>query len=150
MISQIALIAICVIRAICDQSVIFMKILGIDYGEKRIGLAISDESQTLARELMILSPNEFWQKILSLIEEHQVSTIVVGWPLNMSGGETKKTLEVKDFKQKLEKLVDIKIEIIDERLSSSMAKKLPGGNENVDSLAAQIILQNYLNRYRRE
>ena len=123
-----------------------MKALGIDYGEKRIGLAISDESQTLARELAILSPKEFWEQILSVIETNQITQIVLGWPLNMSGEETKKTLEVKEFKSELENKTGLNIEIIDERLSSQMAQNLPGGKQNVDSLAAQIILQNYLDK----
>lgn len=123
-----------------------MKILGIDYGHKRIGLAISDESQTLARELMILSPKEFWKQIQFLIDQHQISQIVLGWPLNMKGEDTEITLEVKNFKLKLEKLVEIEVEIMDERLSSAMTKNLPGGHRDKDSLAAQIILQNYLNR----
>ena len=123
-----------------------MRLLGIDYGHKRIGLAISDESRTLARELTILSPSDFWKQILSIIKEHQIMTIVLGWPLNMKGEETKKTFEVKDFKSKLEKLIEIPVQIMDERLSSQMAGHLPGGKQNADSLAAQIILQNYLDK----
>ncbi len=123
-----------------------MKALGIDYGEKRIGLAISDESQTLARELDILSPKEFWWQVGKLISDQQISLIVLGWPLNMDGGETQKTLEVKDFKEKLEKLTEIKVEIMDERLSSQMAEHISGSKKNLDSLAAQILLQNYLDK----
>lgn len=123
-----------------------MKILGIDYGEKRIGLAISDESGTLARELIILSPKEFWQQIQQLINDQEVNKIALGWPLNMSGQETKKTLEVKHFKEKLERHLGISVDIIDERLSSVMAGHLPGGHKDVDSLAAQILLQNYLDK----
>ncbi len=123
-----------------------MKILGIDYGEKRIGLAISDEGRTFARELTILSPSQFWLQIQTVIANNQITQIVLGWPLNMSGEMTQKTREVKTFGEKLEKLTEIKIEIIDERLSSVMAGKLPGGHKNVDSLAAQILLQNYLDK----
>jgi putative holliday junction resolvase len=123
-----------------------MKILGIDFGEKRIGLAISDESQTLARELTILSPKEFWKQISQIINESEISRIVIGWPLNMSGQETEKTVEVRNFKEKLQKFIEIKVEIQDERLSSAMTNSLPGGHRNKDSLAAQIILQNYLDR----
>ena len=132
------------------------RILGIDYGEKRIGLAISDESQTFARELDIFSPKKFWSEINQLIANHAIVKIVIGWPLNMGGEETKKTLEVKDFKEKLEKFLEIsakggpafggKIEIMDERLTSQMAQNLPGGRQDVDSLAAQILLQNYLDK----
>lgn len=123
-----------------------MKILGIDYGEKRIGLAISDESFTLARELEIVSPQEFWHKIGGILEKHEVQKIVLGWPFSMDGKETKKTVEVKEFKQKLEKKLGLFVEIQDERMSTIMAHNLPGGRHNVDSLAAQIILQNFLNK----
>lgn len=123
-----------------------MKILGIDYGEKRIGLAISDESQVLARELDILSPKEFWKQIPELIEKNQIIQIVVGWPLNMSGQVTQKTKEVESFKLKIESETGLPVEVVDERLSSQMAGNLPGGKVKVDSLAAQIILQNYLDK----
>ncbi len=123
-----------------------MKILGIDYGEKRVGLAISDESQVLARELDILSPKEFWKQIPELIEKNQITQIVVGWPLNMSGQVTQKTKEVESFKLKVESETGLPVEVVDERLSSQMAGNLPGGKTKVDSLAAQIILQNYLDK----
>lgn len=124
----------------------FMKILGIDYGEKRIGLAISDESQTLARELTILSPKEFWEQVNKLISDQQISLIVLGWPLNMSGGETKKTKEVESFKLKVESKTGLPVETIDERLTSQMAESISGQKTNLDSLAAQILLQNYLDK----
>lgn len=123
-----------------------MRALGIDYGEKRIGLAVSDESLTLARELAVISPKEFWQQINQLIREQEISQIVLGWPLNMKGEETEKTEEVESFKLKVESKTGLTVEIMDERLTSQMAGHLPGGNQNVDSLAAQIILQNYLNK----
>ncbi len=122
------------------------RVLGIDYGEKRIGLAISDESRTLAREFAILPPKEFFRQIKQIIADNQINRIALGWPLNMTGAETKKTKEVRNFKQELEKLIAIPIEAMDERLSSQMAQNLPGGDKNVDSLAAQLILQNYLDK----
>ncbi len=125
-----------------------MRILGIDFGEKRIGLAISDESYTLAREMGILSPKEFWQDINQLISRQQISKIVLGWPLNMSGEMTEKTKEVAEFKKKLGEQINIEIDIMDERLSSQMASHLSGGQRNIDSLAAQILLQNYLNKHK--
>lgn len=123
-----------------------MKILGIDYGEKRIGLAISDESLTFARELKIFSPKVFWMKIGQLIAEEEIGKVVLGWPINMAGKETKKTQEVKGFKQELENNFGVEVDIMDERLTSVMAKHLPGGKKNIDSLAAQILLQNYLDK----
>jgi len=123
-----------------------MKILGIDYGEKRIGLAISDESQTFARELNILSPKEFWAEIKSIINQNQISKIILGWPLNMRGEETEKTQEVARFKVQVEREIGLQIETIDERLTSQMAQNISGSKKNLDSLAAQILLQNYLNK----
>lgn len=122
------------------------KILGIDYGEKRIGLAISDESQTFARELVILSPKDFWKSITSLIEENQVEKIVLGWPLNMNGEETEKTEEVARFKVQVVSKTGLSVETVDERLTSKMAESISGSKKNIDSLAAQIFLQNYLDR----
>lgn len=122
------------------------RVLGIDYGEKRIGLAISDESQTLARELDILSPKEFWAQIKEIIKDNQISTIVLGWPLNMSGERTKKTEEVERFKLKVIKETGLPVNVIDERLTSQMAEHISGSKKNLDSLAAQIFLQNYLDK----
>lgn len=126
-----------------------MHILGIDYGTKRIGLAISDETHTLAREFGIFSPKEFFSQLPTVISEHKIERVVLGLPINMAGGETGKTKEVKEFKLKVESVTLVPVELIDERLSSQMAEHLPGGNKNVDSLAAQIILQNYLDKQKR-
>ncbi len=123
-----------------------MKILGIDYGTKRVGLAISDETQTLARELNILSPKEFWWGIKELIETEAIERIVIGLPLNMSGGSTQSTEAAQKFSDELqERFPEIPLEFMDERLSSVMAESM-GRKTDVDSLAAQIILQNYLDR----
>lgn len=123
-----------------------MRVAGIDYGTKRIGLAISDESQTLAREYGIYSPKEFWQNIEQLIRQEGIERIVLGLPLNMSGENTDKTQEVQAFYDQLQQRLSIPVEFMDERLSSVMAGNLPGGSKNIDSLAAQIILQNYLDK----
>lgn len=123
-----------------------MKILGIDFGEKRIGLAISDETQTLARELDIWSPAKFWLEIADLVSKQAVEKVVVGLPLNMSGEQTEKSVEVQTFVDQLSKLISQPIELTDERLSSVMAAQVAGQDRNIDSLAAQIFLQNYLDK----
>jgi putative Holliday junction resolvase len=123
-----------------------MKILGIDYGEKRIGLAVSDETMTLAREFGILSPKEFWNEIKNIIDDNQITKIVIGWPLNMSGEMTEKTREVESFKFKVETESALPVEVIDERLSSQMAENISGSKKGLDSLAAQILLQNFLDK----
>lgn len=123
-----------------------MRILGIDYGSKRVGLAVSDETHTLARELVILSPKEFWQKIEEVVAAEEISRIIIGLPLNMSGEQTETTRNVQEFADKLEAKLNLPVEYMDERLSSVMAGNLPGGKKDIDSLAAQIILQNYLDK----
>lgn len=127
-----------------------MKILAIDFGSKRIGLAISDETETLAREYGIFSPKEFWGKLHDLIVGEEVSTILIGLPLNMSGEETAKTKEVKAFAKQVKSKIEIPVELVDERLSSQMAETISGSSQNLDSLAAQIFLQNYLDKIKND
>ncbi len=121
-----------------------MKILGIDYGTKRVGVAVSDELELIARELIVLSPKEFGKRIAKITEDQDIGEIVVGLPLNMDGKDSKKTLEVREFINELKEKLPLPIVECDERLSTVMAHRLPGGRAKTDSLAAQIILQNYL------
>ena len=86
-----------------------MKILGIDYGSKRVGIAISDESQTLARELTILSPKDFWDQIQDIVTNEIISRIIIGLPLNMSGEETESTRRAREFADKLEAQTNIRV-----------------------------------------
>ncbi len=122
------------------------RILAIDYGEKRIGLAMTDEGKKIAFEYDIWRTKDFWSKIADLIREKEVEKIILGYPLNMSGGQTQKTKEVLEFKDKLMQNITVPVEMFDERLTSVMATKLSGRNEAIDSLAAQIILETYLNK----
>ncbi len=123
-----------------------MKIAAIDYGTKRIGVALSDETQTLAKEYGIFSPKEFWQVFPRLLEAEEVATVIVGLPLNMSGQETEKTVEAKEFARQIEERQGVSVELVDERLSSQMAQTISGSTTHIDSLAAQLFLQNYLDK----
>lgn len=125
-----------------------MRVLGLDYGAKRVGVAVSDESLTLARELGIFSPQELLTSLPELVRKHEVSILVLGWPLNMSGQETEKTRQVRAFARRLERAVGLPVEPVDERLTTAMAHRLPGGKQRTDSLAAQIILQVWLDKKR--
>lgn len=107
-------------------------------------MAVSDETKTLAREIDILHPKQFWEKLPELISSLEVEGVVVGLPLGIQGNDTEKTKEVREFAQRLSKSTGLPVELFDERFSSAMAQQMPGGNKNIDSLAAQIILQNYL------
>jgi len=124
------------------------RILAIDYGEKRIGLALSDENKEFAFEYEIWQAADFFKKISGLISEKEIEKIVLGKPVNLKGESTKKTQEVLRFQEKLQKTLpqECKIDLLDERLSSKMAEKIAGTSKNIDALAAQIFLQNYLNK----
>ena len=127
-----------------------MKILGIDYGEKRIGLAASDEDGVIAFEIGIVQNHLFFQQISDIINTRGVEKIVIGYPLNLSGGQTAKTAEVSQFAEKLRNLLpNIPIDFVDERLSSQMAAHIAGTSKNIDGLAAQLFLQNYLNKIKK-
>ncbi len=123
-----------------------MRILGIDYGIKRIGLALSDETLTIATPYAIVSPQEFRLMIEGLLVDKEVEQIVVGLPLNMSGGQTVQTQKTLQFVEILRQQTHLPIELMDERLSSTMAENVLGTKKNLDAQAAQIILQNYLDK----
>lgn len=123
-----------------------MKTLGIDFGTKRVGVAVSDETKTFARELAIIDSNKFFKDIQLIIKQNEIEEIVVGLPLNMDGVDSEKTKEVREFADLLKAETNLPVILVDERLSTVMAGNLPGGQIKKDSLAAQIILQNYLDQ----
>jgi len=120
------------------------RVLGIDYGEKRIGLAISDQGQSQAFVYDTLDAMfHFWEKLLEICDKEKIDKIVVGLPLNMSGNYTQKTEETVLFIEALEKQIKVPVETVDERLSSVEAKK-NGGGSGIDEQSARIILERYL------
>lgn len=127
-------------------------ILGLDYGSKKIGVARVNEFVKIVEPLGTVMVNgEEIDEIKSLIDEHQIDLIVLGWPRNMSGEETKQTQEVLDFEKRLEQL-DMRIERQDESLTSVEAEdRLKSQRKSyqkvdIDTLSAAIILEDYLRR----
>ena len=129
------------------------RILGIDHGAVRIGVAMSDETEFLASPLTtVQSGKAAVDELVSIVTEHEVSTIVVGLPRNMNGTYGPATEKVRDFIVKLSKRTDVPIVEWDERLSTVSAHNdlreagLDGRQRKgvVDKVAARIILQNYL------
>jgi len=134
------------------------RILGIDYGEVRVGLSLSDLTQTIAnpfRTIMYKSADNLLDQLKEIIAENEVEKLVVGVPYNMKGEDTKQTLKVKEFISFLESNLSYDIELIDERLSSIEAEKTmhkmnikTGHNKSdIDKIAASVILQEYLDSY---
>lgn len=138
-----------------------MRVLGIDLGEKRIGLAISDPLGIIA------SPLDTWEgrdretlvgRIANLVKERQIGTVVIGLPLRTDGKDSEKAEEFKAIADKLrEKLVNIPVELEDERLTTVIAHqamKTMGVKEkkrrtSVDKVAAVVILQGWLDSHSR-
>ncbi len=119
--------------------------LGIDWGEKRIGIATGDSESCLALPYKTVSSLTELKKI---IEEEKTDIIVLGSPIKMSGAEANNPAWLQ-FLDKLKKETDCLIEVFDERLSSKAADALIGGKNDKagrDEIAASIILQNYLEK----
>ena len=131
------------------------RILALDYGNKKIGVAISDPMKIIAKPLRIII-NTKMEKIIdelnSLIEEFDIEIVLVGMPITMKNTYSEQTDKVVQFIDYLQNNLKIKIDTYDERLTSKMAEKSlilqgikTGHNKHeIDKAAAAIFLQNYL------
>lgn len=135
-----------------------MRILGIDYGDARVGTAVTDALGITAQGLETIFHNGNDKTVLArlddIIKEYQVSTIVVGMPLNMDGSKTERVEKTEKFIHKLKcKYNQIKIETVDERLTTVQAHKtmnelgIKSKNKKniVDTISAVYILETYIN-----
>ena len=134
------------------------RILGVDYGDVRVGLALSDTTKLIASPLKTIQNKNsglLISELKEIISENDVESIVVGFPVGMKGQDTNQTVKVKDFAQSLS-ILCLPIFMEDERLSSIAAKKSlfmenikTGHNkEIIDQRAAAIVLQQFLDRIR--
>lgn len=134
-----------------------MRILGLDYGTKRIGVALSDKTATIASPLKTISYDNITQvlkEIDDLCHEYKVDTIVLGLPKNMNNTYGEKANMVLEFQKKIEDKLNKKVVLIDERLSTVEAEKLlikadttrGKRKTSIDKIAASIILDSYLKR----
>ncbi len=131
------------------------RILCLDFGEKRIGIALSDELGFTAQGLEVLERRNIAEDInyiKVIAEKNNVNKVVVGLPLNMDGGTSEKSNDVLSFVEKLKNSLKFPVETWDERLSSLEANRVlisadmsrRKRKKVVDKIAAQIILQCYL------
>ncbi len=134
-----------------------MRILGIDYGDARVGTAITDELGITAQGLKTIAHNGndkiLLAKLDEIMNEFSISTIVVGMPLNMDGSKTERVEKTQKFIHKLKcKYNKIKIETVDERLTTVQAHKTlnelgikPKNKKNlVDTISAVYILETFM------
>jgi putative Holliday junction resolvase len=132
-----------------------MRILALDHGTRRIGVAISDELKMIAQPLEFIAAEPFIEvvaRLKQIIQEKQVELIVVGMPRNMDGSYGPAAARVQEFVSELKKMVPLRIKKWDERLTTAQANRvLIGANvrrqerkQKVDKMAAAILLQSYL------
>lgn len=133
------------------------RILGIDYGRKRIGLAMSDPSQILAARLKTIvntHRERVVEEIAAIVAENNIIAVVMGKPLHMSGEEGALLHDIEEFIRQLENKTEIPIFMWDERLTTVSAEKLlidtgrspSKSRSEIDQVAAAFLLQNFLDR----
>ncbi len=130
------------------------RILALDYGDKRIGVAVSDPLGITAQELETVKvvKDLHFLRIKEIIKEKQVKKILIGLPLNMNGSKGQRVVKTEKFAEKLKKYTSIPILMWDERLTSVEAKKsliflgqkTGKKKEKIDRLSAVLLLQSYL------
>jgi len=132
-----------------------MRILALDHGTKRIGVAVSDELKMIAQPLEYVPAEpfaDFLARLREIICEKEVELILIGMPRNMNGSYGPAALKVQDFVAVLKDALAVPIKTLDERLTTVQAQRfLIQGNvrrekrkEKVDKTAAAILLQSYL------
>jgi len=124
-----------------------MSILALDYGEKRVGVALSDPENRVAfgRETIVYRDQEELRQTLSrLCREEKVEQIVIGLPISLSGKDSRQTKIVRDFAKYVKIKLRQKVILEDERLTSKEAAK--NGVKDLDSESSRLILQNYLDK----
>lgn len=137
-------------------------VLGIDFGQKRIGLAVGQTLSYVANPIKVLSNNKAIFKLLSdEIKAWNISQIIIGLPLGMDGEEQEITRQVKNFSKKVQRHSQLPVHLVDERLSSYEAERRfaesrsaqlskAKDKKDIDAFAAQIILQSWLDQQQLE
>lgn len=131
------------------------RILSIDYGRKRAGLAVTDPGQIIATRLTTIPTHTIWEYLSKYFQKEEVETVVVGYPLQMNNEASESVRYINPFLKKFQvQFPEINLEIFDERFTSKMAFQtmIDGGLKKqrrqdkalVDGISATIILQNYL------
>ncbi len=135
------------------------RVLGVDPGDRRTGVALSDPDRILASPLERIddpSPRRVAARLAELVREHDAEAVVVGLALNMDGSEGPRARAGRDFAARLQALVEVPVHVEDERLTTVAAAdalrrggaKAARRRELLDQVAAQILLQDWLDRHR--
>jgi putative Holliday junction resolvase len=125
-----------------------LRVLALDYGSARCGVAVSDPTGTLATPLEpVLRPasKKGWAALKARIAEVGAERVVVGLPVSLGGGDSAQTVEVREFAARLARAVRVPVELYDERFTTSLALQA-GGSASLDSRAAAVLLEEWLAR----
>ncbi len=125
-----------------------MRVLALDYGSARTGVAVSDASGTIARPVCVVrkaATEAGLAEVARLATENEAERIVVGLPLTLRGDHGKQAAETELFVKALRALVGVPVETADERFTTALAQRF-GGNAPEDAVAAAHLLQGWLDR----
>jgi putative Holliday junction resolvase len=123
-----------------------VRVLALDYGSARCGVAVSDPTGTLATPLEpVLRPGtkKGIARVRAVVQETGAGRVVVGLPVSLSGADSAQTREARAFAERLEGLLDVPVELYDERFTTSLARRA-GGSASLDSRAAAVLLDEWL------
>jgi putative Holliday junction resolvase len=126
-----------------------LRVLALDYGSARCGVAVSDPTGTLATPLdPVLRPGtkKGFARVRALVSELGAERVVLGLPLSLSGRDSAQTVETRAFAERLAAAVAVPVELYDERFTTSLAQKA-GGSGSLDSRAAAVLLEEWLHRF---
>ncbi|MEK7116886.1 MAG: Holliday junction resolvase RuvX [Patescibacteria group bacterium] len=124
-----------------------MKYLGIDFGSKRVGVAVSDDGGKIAFPYSVISNDDnLFVEILKIIKEEKIGSIVMGESKDFAGKPNIIMKEIKKFKKLLEEKIKLPVSFEPEFMTSNQARQVVGKNEMEDASAAAIILQSYLDK----
>lgn len=135
------------------------RILAIDYGKKRVGLAVTDPSQIIANKLTTVATAELWDFLQNYFSKENVDEVIIGYPRQLNNQPSEAVTYINPFIKKFKReYPEMNLELMDERFTSKMAfqtmidggvsKKGRRNKAMVDAISATIILQNYMEQKR--
>jgi putative Holliday junction resolvase len=122
------------------------RVLALDHGSARCGVAVSDPTGTLATPVGIVERPDTrrgLERVVGLVREHDASVVVVGLPLSLAGGDSAQTGEARAFAARLRERLDVPVELYDERFTTTLAQRAPAAAAE-DARAAAVLLEGWL------
>jgi putative holliday junction resolvase len=130
------------------HNALYMRYLGIDYGSKRVGIAVSDEEGKFALPNVVLPNNaKLLDELNTIICDNNVTTVILGESKNFKGEDNTIMNDIRHFKEKIENNLGKTVIFEPEFLTSHAAQRFQGKNDMHDASAAALILQSYLDRF---